>query len=102
MDEFFAYLKAKRIDPNAFKAAQPARFAEWVDLFAQMHPDSFTQQKLFLINGIRRTFPLPESEVAALKAQSAAAKAARPKPSVKRTGNAPKPPKPLGGTKGTA
>lgn len=54
--EFEAYLKQKKISLTAFKAGDQVRFAEWQELFNTMHPDSFTAQKKFLINDIRRMY----------------------------------------------
>jgi len=59
---FEEYLAAKKIDSLAFKTAEPARWAEWENEFAQLHPDSFTLQKLNLINPIRRKYPLLTSQ----------------------------------------
>lgn len=36
-------------------------------LFDQVNPNSFTAQKLFLINNIRRAYPLQEEEAVAVK-----------------------------------
>ena len=58
--EFEEYLKQKKIDAAAFKNADNIRFQEWSDLFKTMHPDSFTAQKKFLINDIRRRYLLVE------------------------------------------
>ncbi len=57
---FEDYLKAKRIDASRYKRAESSQYEGFEKLFLQMHPDSFTAQKLFLINGIRRRFPLKE------------------------------------------
>nr|WP_305953149.1 hypothetical protein [Emticicia oligotrophica] len=38
--------------------SEPERFAEWRRLFAEMHPESFTSQKKFLINPTRRKYLL--------------------------------------------
>lgn len=57
---FEDYLKSKKIKLEDFKAAEPARFAEWQALFAEVHPDSFTAQKKFLLNPIRRKYLLKE------------------------------------------
>jgi hypothetical protein len=59
---FEEYLSGKKIDSLAFKNAEPARWAEWEMEFAQLHPDSFTLQKLNLINPIRRKYPLASSQ----------------------------------------
>ena len=60
--EFNEYLKDKKIDPAAFQAGDPDQYREFAVLFAQMHPGSFTMQKLFLINAVRRAYPLPQDQ----------------------------------------
>lgn len=55
---FEEYLSGKKIDSLAFKAKEPQRWNEWESEFSQLHPDSFTLQKLNLINPIRRKYPL--------------------------------------------
>lgn len=55
---FEEYLLSKKIDSVAFKAAEPARWNEWERDFSELHPDSFTLQKLNLINPIRRKYPI--------------------------------------------
>lgn len=60
--DFAGYLKSKKIDPEKFRASQPALFSEWSSLFDHVHHNSFTQQKLFLINEIRRKYILEEKE----------------------------------------
>ncbi len=74
--KFDEYLTGKKIDSKKYKQAEPAQYEEFKTLFDQMHPESFTQQKLFLINKIRRTFKL-EEQVETKKASPA--KAMRPK-----------------------
>lgn len=59
---FEEYLFGKKIDSKAFKAAEANRWKEWESEFEQLHPDSFTLQKLNLINPIRRKYPLPSSQ----------------------------------------
>lgn len=59
---FEEYLIGKKIDSTAFKTNEPARWNEWETEFAQLHPDSFTLQKLNLINPIRRKYPLTQPE----------------------------------------
>lgn len=56
--EFEEYLKQKKIDAVAFASQDKARFEEWQEQFKTMHPDSFTSQKKFLINDIRRRYPV--------------------------------------------
>lgn len=53
---FDEYLLQKKINPERFKTAEPTEFAEWQRLFDQMHPESFTAQKKFLINNKRRKY----------------------------------------------
>lgn len=73
---FAEYLSSKKIDSVSFSAAEPALFQLLNQEFDQMHPHSFTQQKLFLINPIRRKYPLqvPKTE------STAPAVAGKPKP----------------------
>lgn len=58
MEEFIAFLKKKRIDPEKFRLADPVKFNEFQDLFTQVHVNSFVAQKLFLINQVRRQYHL--------------------------------------------
>lgn len=58
--EFEDYLKSKKIDEGAFKKADHVRYEEWRGLFADMHPESFTAQKKFLLNEIRRRYHLAD------------------------------------------
>jgi hypothetical protein len=55
---FEEYLTEKRIDSTAFLKAEPERWNEFQNLFDQVHPNSFTIQKLNLINTIRRKYLL--------------------------------------------
>lgn len=57
---FEAYLASKKIDSAAFRNAEPAVWNSWNHVFAQMHPNSFTLQKLNLINVVRRKYLLKE------------------------------------------
>ncbi|HEY0740391.1 MAG TPA: hypothetical protein VGD40_02980 [Chryseosolibacter sp.] len=62
---FDEYLISKKIDGEAFSKADPVLFEQWKDEFEQMHANSFTVQKLNLINPIRRKYQLksnPPSE----------------------------------------
>lgn len=56
--DFETYLTSKKIDAVAFRKAEPELWTEWSGEFEQMHPDSFTMQKLNLINPIRRKYTL--------------------------------------------
>lgn len=60
---FNDYLVKKKIDPQAFAKGEPDRYEEFKKLFDQVHPDSFTAQKLFLINNTRRAFPMKEAVI---------------------------------------
>ena len=53
---FDDYLTQKKIDAERFQQAEPERFREWQREFVQMHPESFTVQKKFLLNDIRRKY----------------------------------------------
>lgn len=55
---FEEYLIGKKISKEKFVKAEPEMFEEWKELFEQMHPESFTMHKKFLINPIRRKYHL--------------------------------------------
>lgn len=55
--DFHEYLHSKKIDSDAFKKANSSQWHEWKSVFDQVHPKSFTSQRLFLINPLRRQFP---------------------------------------------
>jgi hypothetical protein len=55
---FSDYLTKKNIHAERFKAEMPEMYAEWLLIFLQSHPKSFTMQKLFQMNEIRRKFLL--------------------------------------------
>lgn len=74
---FEEYLISKKIDSQAFLAAEPGLWNEWNGLFEAMSPASFTSQKLYLINPLRRKYLLKISEVAATPKVTAPA-ASRP------------------------
>ena len=78
--DFSAYLKAKKIDEKAWKQARPVQFEELKVIFDQVHPDSFTAQKLFLINPIRREFPLKEADAEKVAKPKMARPMIKPKP----------------------
>ena len=63
---FREYLMSKKIDPDKFKNGDTETYRTFNMHFSQMHPDSFTAQKLFLLNKIRRKYLLdkePEEKV---------------------------------------
>jgi hypothetical protein len=55
---FEAFLLSKKIDPDRFRAAEKEAWESWKLDFEEMHPASFASQKLFLINPIRRKYPI--------------------------------------------
>lgn len=58
--DFNTYLVSKKIDPAKFKQAEGDTYQKLETAFLQSHPDSFTAQKLFLINPIRRKYLLED------------------------------------------
>ncbi|MEJ7647250.1 MAG: hypothetical protein WKF87_21830 [Chryseolinea sp.] len=100
--DFEAYLISKRIDTIAFANAEHATWLTWKTEFEQIHPNSFTAQKLYLINPVRRKYPLkfvslPKPEAAKPSAAvpqsepSAIAQVSSTKPAVPRPVFKPKP-----------
>ena len=63
MGEFIEYLENKRIDALAFEKEDSKLFLVWKAEFFQIHPKSFTAQKLYLINNLRRKYLLPDNRV---------------------------------------
>ncbi len=53
---FEEYLSAKKINHETFLWADPKMYLELKKIFNQVHPDSFTMQKKFLINEL---LPVP-------------------------------------------
>lgn len=100
--DFKQYLASKRIDAQKFAAAKAVQYTAWEKAFEQMSPDSFTSQKKFLINKIRRAYWLEQvaeevkevKKVAAkpvMKPKPAGTGAAKPVVKPKIGGAAPKP-----------
>ncbi|MCG8339791.1 MAG: hypothetical protein MI674_00735 [Cytophagales bacterium] len=56
--DFETYLINKKINPTTFKEKNIEKWKSLKGLFDQVHPNSFTAQKLFLINKLRRKYPL--------------------------------------------
>jgi hypothetical protein len=56
---FEAYLVSKKIDSEAFRKSEPEVWSAWKKEFEQVHANSFTMQKLNLINPVRRKYTLP-------------------------------------------
>lgn len=61
-DDFDQYLKAKKINPVRFREGMNSRYLEFLDVFKSVSPASFTAQKLFWLNRLRREFPLPADQ----------------------------------------
>ena len=79
---FKEYLHKKKIDAIAFAKARSEEYAALKKEFDQLHPDSFTAQKLFIINPIRREFPFKaDAEVKKQKKLQPRPKIIRPKTS---------------------
>jgi hypothetical protein len=72
---FEEYLISKKIDSEKFRQAEPTMWADWKATFEQIHPNSFTTQKLYLINPLRRKYLL----AIATELPAAPAPAAKPK-----------------------
>lgn len=53
---FAEYLQSKKIDAQRFKSAEASEYTRLEIIFDQVHPDSFTSQKLYLINPLRRKY----------------------------------------------
>jgi len=64
--DFEAYLLSKKIDAAAFLRQEPQMWNTWKREFDQIHPKSFTAQKLYLINPVRRKYPLTIEEEKAM------------------------------------
>jgi len=58
---FEEYCIKKKIDSTAFFVQEPERWKIWMLEFEQMHPNSFTEQKKFMINETRRKYLLQDS-----------------------------------------
>jgi hypothetical protein len=61
---FEDFLKQKKIDSLSFRKGEQEQWEEFKHIFEQVHPDSFTAQKLFMINRIRRKYPWSEKPAA--------------------------------------
>jgi hypothetical protein len=56
--EFSEYLIQKNICSSSFSAGELALYQSWSEAFSLQHPSSFTEQNKFIINKIRRKYPL--------------------------------------------
>ncbi len=80
MTEFAAYLTGKKIDPEKFEKGDPSTYAEYQSQFAEMHPASFTSQKLFIINNLRISYPITNEHGEVEPSVSRSSKPAYPRP----------------------
>ena len=64
MENFESYCIGKKIDAGKFKSAEPDLYARFAEEFETMHPNSFTEQKKFYINNLRRKYLLVAPPVA--------------------------------------
>lgn len=55
---FSEYLVSKNIDEVSFASQDAQTYSIWKSMFGQVHAASFTEQKKFKINQIRRKFLL--------------------------------------------
>ena len=78
--DFHTYLSGKKIDEEAFKKDEHDKYQQLKSIFEQVHPDSFTAQKLFLNNPIRWKYPLKAEEVVKAAKPRAVRPMIRPKP----------------------
>lgn len=76
---FEEYCISKKIDPVKFQQFDSQRFAEWSTIFSEAGPESFTQQKLFLINPVRRLYKLENVVVASTSTDSVEKPTSAPK-----------------------
>lgn len=58
---FDEYCISKKIDPILFKKENESLYNNLLYVFNQVSPISFTQQKLFLINDLRRSYLYKEA-----------------------------------------
>jgi hypothetical protein len=70
--DFEAYLISKKIDSSAFQKGEPGMWKNWDEEFKVVHPNSFTAQKLYLINPVRRKYPLKQVPVQKEASENAA------------------------------
>ncbi len=83
--EFETYLFEKMIDSQAFRLHEPDKWQSFRELFEKVHPNSFTAQKKFLLNDLRRIYHLkPEKPVSTPEVETA--QPSKPaKPVIKRS-----------------
>ncbi|WP_258105454.1 hypothetical protein [Marinoscillum sp. MHG1-6] len=73
--EFGEYLESKKISSKSFEQGEGELYKSFEKEFMQMHPNSFTAQKLFSINKLRRKYPIQaQTEETKTSSKPAAAK----------------------------
>ena len=89
---FEEYLVSKKIESKLFQEKEGDVWSKWKSEFEQMHPNSFTSQKFYLINPIRRKYPLKEiPKVEEPKKTTEALPVQAPKPTAQPVVKQPKP-----------
>lgn len=86
--ELSEYLRKKKIDPEEFKKSEPERWEEFSAIFPQLHPQSFTFQKKFLLNDLRKKYPCknePTVETSGTKTPQAVKPAIKIAPKIKKS-----------------
>ena len=82
---FDTYLISKKIDSQAFRETEPSLWESWKAEFEQLHPNSFTAQKLYLINPIRRKYTLKTEDKPIKTVDKPIVKPAQPTPRIPST-----------------
>lgn len=59
---FEEYCIKKKIDPENFRKNEPDKWSSFSRIFDQVSENSFTQQKKFLLNDLRKSYPYIEKE----------------------------------------
>ena len=54
-------MSKRKIDETAFAEADQERYAEWKEMYAEMHPNSFYAAVKMVINDVRRRYWLREA-----------------------------------------
>lgn len=60
---FDEYCIEKKIDSKKFESTDPTLYNEWKNFFNEVSPQSFTQQKKFIINEVRNKYTLKAEPV---------------------------------------
>jgi hypothetical protein len=88
---FEEYLISKKIDSRLFQEKEKDLWMSWKAEFELMHPNSFTAQKLYLINPIRRKYQLKEIVSPKVEEQKAMPSPGLTVPTLKPAAKIPKP-----------